>query len=310
MAADSQLALAAVLTSVVVLGVLGNIAVVISLCRTRNLLKSNHYYLLLHLAICDLLYLIFFMEVICGIFKDDSAWMTSISYFLCKLLWPAQTFVFTAAPNFLILISIIRYRSMVQPLKPAISRRTLKVLSTAVWVLAIIWTIPYVVVLKFDKTSGCDEEWPLESLNYSYTVFLASVQYFIPATILSIIYFKICKKLIEQNKIKIMNTCNQLQQQNVRAPTCFQSLRFRNTKTFLVVFVIVTCFIVCAGPLQVTMIVSVMSSKELPSYDSWLYVPYMLGTVVLNPFLYGALDRKVFSFFTHLRKKMRDNNIR
>ena len=300
MAADAQLALAAVLTLVVVLGVLGNIAVVISICRTRNLLKSNHYYLLLHLAICDLLYLVFFTEGIYGIFKDDPVWMTSISYFWCKLLWPAQTFVFTAAPNFLVLISIIRYRSIVQPLKPAISRRTLKLLSTAVWVLAIIWTIPYVIVLKFDKTSGCNEEWPLESLSFAYTIFLANVQYFTPATILSIIYFKICKKIIKQNRIMSMNTCNQLQQQNVRVPTSFQSLRYRNTKTFLVIFVIVTCFIVCAGPLQVTMIVSVMRSKELPSYDSWLFVPYMLGTVVLNPFLYGVLDSKVFSFFTHL----------
>ena len=303
MAADAEFTLGAVLTLAVFLGVIGNSAVIVSICRTRNLLKNSHYYLLLHLAICDLFYLMFFTEEIYGIFSS-TPWISSNSYLLCKIWWPTHTLFFTAGPNFLVIISILRYRAIVQPFKAAVSRRNLKILSTLVYVLAIICIIPYVVVLKFDETFGCNEEWPLESLNIAYTIFLASVQYFIPAALLSVCYFKICKELMMLNKMRSMNAPNQLRQQNEKGPTWFQSMRLRNTKTFLVSFTIVTCFIVCAGPLQVTMIIRVISSKELPNYDLWFHAFYILGTMVLNPCIYGALDKRIFSLFIHCRKKM------
>ncbi len=39
---------------VLVFGILGNILVVISILRQKNVLKSNYYFLVLQLAICDL----------------------------------------------------------------------------------------------------------------------------------------------------------------------------------------------------------------------------------------------------------------
>jgi hypothetical protein len=39
---------------VLVVGILGNILVIISILRQKKLLKSNYYFLVLHLAICDL----------------------------------------------------------------------------------------------------------------------------------------------------------------------------------------------------------------------------------------------------------------
>ena len=120
---------------------------------------------------------------------------------------------------------MVRYRAIVQPFKLAVSRRTLKILSSIVYVYAIISTIPFVLVLKFDETSGCTEEWPFNSLNIAYTIFLACVQYFIPALLLSVLYFKICKTIVTQNKTMIaMNISSKLRQQNNGSPTRFQSL--------------------------------------------------------------------------------------
>ena len=303
MAVNTQNALASVMTFGISLGVLGNLAVIISICGTRKLIRSNYYYLLLHLAFCDLCNLIFYTEIVYNIFNGGTP-IISHSYILCKTWSPIHTVFLTAGANFLIVISMVRYRAIVHPFKLSMRRRTLKILSTLVYVFAIICIIPFVLVLKFDATLGCTEDWPLNSLNIAYTVFLACVQYFIPAVTLSIIYFKICKKLITQNRKKqFMNAHNQLGQRNEKAPTWYQSLTLRNKKTFLVSFVIVSSFIVSAGAVQVVFIVYAIKSKGLPSYEMWLQGFYIFGNLVLNPCVYGALDNKVFSLFTHFRKK-------
>ena len=46
------------LTSVVVFGILGNILVIISILRQKKLLMNNYHFVVLHLAICDLGWLV------------------------------------------------------------------------------------------------------------------------------------------------------------------------------------------------------------------------------------------------------------
>ena len=295
-----------VLTLGLSFGVLGNIAVIVSICGTKNLLRNNHYYLLLHLAVCDVLFLMFYVEVVYGIFNIDHR-ISSKSYLLCKFWLPIHTVLLNAGPMFLVLISLVRYRAIVYPFKRAIRRKTLYVLSGFVYVFSIICVIPYVLVLKFDETTGCNEVWPFKSLNIAYTLYLTSVQYFIPAIFLSVIYFIICKKLMTQNKIrmKAMKTCEVQRRQNKPTLAWFLSPTTRNGKSFLVSFTIVSCFIISACPQQVSMIIYVISSKKFPSIDLWLQAFYVFGTLVLNPFVYGALDNRVFSLFTRCRKSIK-----
>lgn len=46
---------------VIVIGIFGNILVILSLLRKKNVLKINHYFLVLQLAFCDLVVLIFYL---------------------------------------------------------------------------------------------------------------------------------------------------------------------------------------------------------------------------------------------------------
>ena len=292
---------AAVLTVAVSLGVVGNVPVIVSICRKRSLLKSNHYYLILHLAICDFFYLLFFIPNIYSIFSASPS-ITSSSYFVCKIWGPAHTVFFTAGANFLVLISLLRYRATVHPLKPAVSRRTLKISSTVIYVMVIICIIPYMLVLRYNETSGCYEEWSIESLNIAYTVFLSGIQYFIPVVFLSIIYYKIGKVLLTRNnRIAPMDARNQIQQQR----TLYQRLKIKNVRPLVVCFMIIACFTVSGFPWQILWIIFVSASKERPSYFTLFDALYIFGTAVINPYVYGALDKKVFSLFQHCRKKIR-----
>ena len=260
MVADTSLQ-GAILTVAVSLGVLGNIPIIVSICQKRSLLKSNHYYLILHLAICDFFYLIFFIPDIISIFRASPS-IASSSYILCKTLWPVHTTVFTAGANFLI-ISILRYRATVYPFKPAVSRRTLKISSTAVYVFAISCSIPHMLVLRFDEISGCSMKWPMQSLNITYTLFLSGIQYFIPVAFLSIIHYKIGKVISTRNKRnQSMDARNKIRHQNT--PTSHE--RLKSVKTLFVCFTIVLCFTVFGFPAQILWIIFVSASKEIPSY--------------------------------------------
>ena len=285
MAVDAQLiALSFFSILAVLLGVPGNTAVIVSICRTRKLLRNNHYYLLLHLAICDLLHLMFFIDNIYAIFNDDTG-VASRSLILCKIWSPMYTISFTAGVYFLVLISVFRYRASVQLFKLPISRRMLKILSASVYLIAVLCVIPYALVLKFDA-DGCHEEWPFQSLNIIYTIFLVVVQYFMPVAFLSVVYFKICKKLVTQSKIVNGHTLRQ------------QSHRTRkNRMAFLVCCIIAICFTILACPLQAAWMISAINSSEISGYISWFNTSNVFGASTLNPYVYGVFDKKVFSFF-------------
>lgn len=290
-----------VLTVAASLGILGNIPVIVSICQQRSLLKSSYYYLILHLAICDFLVLAFIIPEIYSIFSE-SPFIDSWSPILCKIYRPVHTVFFTAGAHFLLLISALRYRAVLHPLKPPIRRRTLKIMSTAVYACAITSMIPYVLVLRFDESFGCYEEWPLESLNLAYTAFLAALQYLIPVVILSVIYYKIGKEIFRQSNVfSILDARHQIQQQN--AP------KTRDLKPVFVSFTIVVCFIISGFPQQVVWITLATApeniTKNLPQYFHAANSVVLFGTIVLNPYIYGAMDKKVFSLFQRWRKKSR-----
>ena len=252
-------------------------------------IKSNHYCLILHLAICDFFYLIFFIPDIISIFRVSPS-IASSSYLLCKTLWPIHTTVFTAGANFLLIISILRYRATVYPLKPAVCRRTLKISSIAVYLFAIFCSIPHMLVIRFDEITGCAIKWPMQSLNIAYTLFLSGIQYFIPVAFLSTMYYKIGKViLIRNNRNQSMDGRNQIRQR-------------KSVKPLFVCFTIVVCFTVFGFPAQILWII-LLSSKEIPSYFSLLHALYIFGTAAINPYVYGALDKKVLSLLKHCRKR-------
>ena len=280
----------------VVLGILGNIPVIVSICRQRSLLKSSYYYLVLHLAICDFLSLLFIIADIYSIFSASLP-ITTWSYHLCKMYRPAHTVFFTAGAHFLLLISALRYRAIVHPLKPPIRRRTLKIMSSVVYVVAIASLIPFVLVLRFHETDGCYEEWPMDSLNIAYTIFLACIQYFIPVACLSALYFKIGKELLTRNNVfSSLDARRQTQRQNTR--NLLQRFKTRDIKPLLVSFTTVACFTISGFPSQVFWIVYVTFPKDkqtIPSYLNYCHTIYVFGTYVVSPYVYGALDKKLFS---------------
>ena len=305
---DVQQSQGILFTVAVVLGLLGNSPVIVSIFQQRSLLKSSYYYLILHLAICDFLSLLFIIPDIYSIFSVSPP-IISWSYPLCKVYRALHTIAFTAGANFLVLISALRYRAIVHPFKAPIRRRYLKLMSSVAYVWSIISVIPYVLVLRYNEnTESCYEEWLAQSYNIAYTIFLTFVQYFIPVGCVSVMYFKIGKELLTRNDvINSLDALNQSRRPSARNNMRQQHYKIRDLKPLLVSFVIVASFTISGLPLQVLWIVFA-ASPENPTASNpdniyFCQALYVFGTYVISPFIYGALDKKVFSLFKKCRKK-------
>ena len=287
---------------VAVAGTAGNLLVILVIFWNPRLLRNIHYYLVLHLAICDLFTLVFTSPLIYYLFTGSSMINSPV---LCKLWGPTLTVFYNAGSFFMVLISIVRYQSVSKPLETAVSRCKVKVLAMLVYVFATICVLPYVLVLQFNSRSGCVEEWPVEQLNICYTLFLAAVQYFIPVVLLTTMYWKICIALVRQNrKMRVLRAAaTGLSQQENISP--YRRLRqHRNVRTFLVSFTVVVCFAVTAFPSQIIYILTASNVIEFPWYYFWFDVMNSFGVSAVNPFIYRTLDKKLFSSFVKRMRKV------
>ena len=277
---------------VCVFGFLGNILVILCIYR-KGLWKNNYYYLVLHLAICDLLNLLGAVQDTYGEFMGRF-WSTSPA--ICKLSYFHGIF-FTAGVYFMVLISLSRYRAVFYPLRPAIPRWKLHLAAAVLYVVSVLFVSPVFVVLTSSPDGGCLEMWPSATWNVVYTLFLSSVYFFVPALFLGVVYWKICCELIRQGeKIKSM-TDRLISSEAERSMWWFQKIALhRNARTFLICFIIFVCFLVCGTPQQIMFFFSVCGAVDFGTYYIWLTIMYYFGVTAINPFIYGALDKKLFNF--------------
>ncbi len=286
--------------SVSLAGTVGNLVVIMVIFQNRSLLGNIHYYFVLHLAICDFFTLVLLTSDIFYAFTGSSMINSPL---MCKLWYPTHTAFYTAGIVFLIIISIFRFRAVSKPLQPAVSWWKVKVVAIFTYTFAIICALPYSLVLKFNHRSGCVEKWPLEQLNICYTSFLATVQYLIPVVLLAMVYWKICIALVRQNK-RMKVSCASAAASERHSLSSYQRLRqHRHARSFLVSFIIVVFFAVTSLPAQIISILSMSNVIEFPRFYLWFDVLSYFGVSAVNPFIYGTLDRKLFSsFIRRLRK--------
>ena len=119
---------------IAIFGIIGNSLVITSILRRRSLLTSNYYFALLHLAICDNLWLVvYFVNFTTKLFKRHVAYDETFCLF-------AKTgYFFAVAGSFMMLtITILRYRATAYPFKPPVSKRKLKIICATVYIVSFI----------------------------------------------------------------------------------------------------------------------------------------------------------------------------
>ena len=285
------------LTSVVIFGSVGNILVIMSICK-QNFYKKAYYYVVLHLSICDLISLLLPSS---HSYKSLTSEYWTVSTALCQLTILPRIF-FTSGVLFMVVMSLLRYRAVCYPLRPAVSRWKLHLASSTVYVFGLLFRIPLLFIFDLVTPDKCFDPWPSTTWIITYTVALFAIQYFIPVVILGLVYWKICSELVKQSKI--IKSMNASIADEEKERWFFQRLAHnRNTRTFVVSFAIFVCFLVAGSPYQIAFTLDVLGVLDVNGrvYYEWFRVMYFFGVSAVNPLIYGALDKKLSSIFKRCR---------
>jgi hypothetical protein len=288
------------LAVVLVVGILGNILVIISILRQKILLKNNYYFFVLHLAICDLGPLIILLfDHINGYFVEDPLVIISTKYCVFFNIY----YVFRVAGiGMMLIISLLRYRATVLPLKPDISRRKLKVVCGLVYIVGFI--AGYATYLPV-----CFIQWNDVAIFYDKVLsgYAISCFYFFSTLFMAVVYYKIGRALIKQNRYMKSVRSNPVSRRG-GPDSSFNILKFiRNRRTFFVCLITVLCYGIGNIPASVQYILFIAGENHFLQKYVWIkYLASVLrvvGSHSVNPLIYGRLDKKLLPFWKLCRKK-------
>ena len=278
---------------VIIFGILGNISVVISILGRKNVSKKNHYFLVLQLAICDLGALTIFL--LNHTFLHLLEKHIIISAKLYRLGYYVLYFFQTAGIGMMLLISVLRYRAVVHPLKPVISRRKLKVVCGLVYVAGLIAGYGPALPLCF---------LPLNDVRTVYIKYLYSyiiICFVLPPTIfMAVVYFKVGRALMNQHKY-IKSVCSNPAVRRSAPSSSFNILTFfRNRKTYFVCMLVVVCFTIGNILLTAVLILRIAGKFPLAEYYWIVYWGNFFQVAFwhsANPLIYGTLDKTLLKFW-------------
>ena len=280
-------------------GILGNILVIISILRQKKLLKNNYYFLVLHLAICDLGVLIIFLFRYINLhLVEDGLDIYSTKYCVFYNIY----LVFRVAGiGMMLIISVLRYRATVHPLKPDVSRRKLKVVCGLVYIVGFIAGYGTILPLCFMQWN--DVAIVYDKVFYGYVI---SCCYFFPTIFMALVYYKIGRELIKQNRY-MKNVCSNPGRESAPGSS-FIILKFiRNQRTFFVCLITVLCYAIGNIPASVRYILYIAGENHFLMKYVWIgYLADVLrvaGSHSVNPLIYGRLDKKLLPFWKLCRKK-------
>lgn len=282
------------------LGVGGNSAVCFILHRRKSLKTVTNLFIL-NLALSDLIFSCT-IPLEFPIIVSDYKW--PYAPFFCKMYGPIQTLVFSVSIFTLAIVSIVRYRAIIHPLKRQVTHSHARYILTGIWFSSTLIVVPYSIILRSDGTE-CYEKWPDPKYRKLYTTFLCAIFYVIPLSIILFAYVKILKELMKKT---ISFKCNN--------STLCEVWDKETTKVMRMFFKVTIVFAVC----------------NLPSQLMWLWLDYgkadktfryfwdllmalnilVFANSAANPFIYYIFHDRFrseainflseYKWFVHLRK--------
>ncbi|CAJ0930194.1 unnamed protein product, partial [Mesorhabditis belari] len=177
---------------VFVLGLVGNLGVIVATLRYRSLQTVQNIFIV-NLAVADVILCILSIPLtpVTHIFKQ---W-----YFgevLCKIFGAMQAIGVFIGTFFLCAIAVDRYFRLVgAPGRPLRKQDALRI-TVSLWWWSTGCTIPYAYHMSlhsYDRICGqfCTEKWSSETIRIYYTIFVLVIQFIVPFTIMTICYHSI-----------------------------------------------------------------------------------------------------------------------
>ena len=160
-------------------------SLVIYIVAGNSRMRTPSNYLILNLAVCDLITPLLSITFDFVLEEHNYEWIYGA--FMCKILWPASTLSTTASALTLAAISLDRYRVIMHPFKPRLTAYSIKVIIASIYLISTLLVVPYCNVLNLED-ARCGENWPRASFKKFYTLGLSLVQYCLPLVFMVAMY--------------------------------------------------------------------------------------------------------------------------
>ena len=203
-----------------VVSILGNLAVVAIILRSRIMRLVPGNLLILNLAFCDFLTPFISIPFDLAV-EEEGEWLYGEA--MCRIMWPAATLTTTSSSLTLAVIAFERYRSLMHPFKNRLTITQVKRAILGIHASSLLVVIPYVLVLDVDEDEQCGEvHWPHSTatvLRQTYTVTLFTVQYLAPLFFMACMYSLTSKSLVlstERVRTASMSSVESLSTSDVR----------------------------------------------------------------------------------------------
>ncbi|XP_063046677.1 melatonin receptor type 1A-like [Engraulis encrasicolus] len=269
--------LASVLITTIIVDIFGNLLVIISVFRNRNLRKAGNAFVV-SLAVADLLVAVYpYPLVLTAIFHND--WVMGdlhcqASGFIMGLSVIGSIFNITG-------IAINRYCYICHSLKydKLFSDKNTACYVLLVWVLTTLAIVPnwFVESLQYDpRVYSCTFAQSVSSL---YTVAVVVVHFILPIAIVSYCYLRIWVLVIQvRRRVK---------------PDSRPKLKPHDLRNFLTMFVVFVLFAVCWAPLNLIGLAVAIDPRLGQAIPEWLFTAsYFMAyfNSCLNAVIYGLLN--------------------
>ncbi|KAL9957231.1 hypothetical protein ACROYT_G038842 [Oculina patagonica] len=285
MSGSANVAITTVLSILACIDIVGNTLVCLIIKRNRDM-RTTINYLLMNLAIADIIYAVFIIPRIYYQLRFAHHPDGVIGTILCKLVtggfiaWTGSAFSIVN----LVFITIERYNAVINPHgnKWNFLNRKLKVIIPATWGFALIFDLPILLVDEVVKTksgNSCVELWPEGWMGKAYMVTWL-VGTFLPLILMIGLYSRVvCALWFKRND----NGQVTQQQKGV--------VRVRKRVTLMVVTV-TAIFGICWGTGELVYFLLYFISEDVGATLLAIADVMILFNSAVNPFVYALLNQQ------------------
>ncbi|KAJ0175319.1 hypothetical protein K1T71_009460 [Dendrolimus kikuchii] len=276
-----------------VLGGVGNVAVLVALSKSRRR-KSRVDLLMTHLALADVC-------VTCGVIPLEIGWKYTNEWlagnFLCKTLLVFRAFGLYLSSNVLVCISVDRFFAVIYPLKLPAARRRSKQMLCCAWICAMACSLPQSLVFRVQRHPQVAFEQCVSFDAFSskrqevvYNVFCLCAMYFLPLVVITVCYVCIFCEIHRSSK-ELDERCIQ-RNGHVRLRRSDRRVLERARKrTLRMTVTIVSVFALCWLPYAIMAMWYMVDRKSTAKVSHQLQdllFAMAVSNSCMNPLVYGS----------------------
>ena len=311
-------------STIVLLGVIGNVLVCIAIL-TRSKMKSSMNYYLLSLAIADLGVLLIIYPMIVLRYLFPFRWL--LGKHACHYLYPTVEIFFGASVWSITAIAIERYRNIIGAKRYLIKHRsqvrTFVVIGIVWFTSFLVSSVPLYPVMAYHSTlEVCYLDWPdvsgTNAVFLSYSIALIVVWYALPLAVIAFTYVKIKKRVSKSVKFRASMSENDdgsqagLPQASSNKGKSENRIWRQSKKTTRILTPLVILFAVTMFPLNALRVMLLI----MPAFWTESYYNLIIGQLIMfiminsaaNPLVYYITSKEFKDTFREILKRSSQKN--